>query len=69
MKILVPTDGSSCALRAAKYAASLRPKVSVTLISVHDDTGLKHLKKFIPKDSVSDYLRELSDKDCTKCFG
>lgn len=63
MKILVPTDGSSCALRATKYAASLRPKVSVTLISVHDDTGLKHLKKFIPKDSVSDYLRELSDKD------
>jgi nucleotide-binding universal stress UspA family protein len=63
MKILVPTDGSACALRAVKYAASLRPKVSVTLISVHDDTGLRHVKKFIPKDTVSDYLRELSDKD------
>ena len=63
MKILVPTDGSACALRAVKYAASMRPKASVTLISVHDDTGLRHLKKFMPKDTVSDYLREKSDKE------
>jgi nucleotide-binding universal stress UspA family protein len=63
MKILVPTDGSASALRAVKYAAALRPKVSVTLISVHDDSGMRHLKKFIPKNTVSDYLRELSDKD------
>ena len=63
MKILVPTDGSACALRAVKYAASLRPKASVTLISVHDETGLRHLKKFMPKDTVSDYLREKSDKE------
>ena len=63
MKILVPTDGSACALRAAKYAGALRPKATITLISVHDDTGLKHVKKFVPKDTVSDYLRELSDKD------
>jgi hypothetical protein len=63
MKILVPTDGSTCALRAVKYAAALHPKPTVTLISVHDDVGLKHLKKFMPKDSVSDYLREQSDKE------
>ena len=63
MKILVPTDGSACALRAAKYAGTLGPKAKITLISVHDDTGLKHVKKFVPKDSVSDYLRERSDKD------
>jgi nucleotide-binding universal stress UspA family protein len=63
MKILVPTDGSACALRAVKYAAALRPQASITLISVHDDTGLRHVKQFIPKDTVSDYLRELSDKD------
>jgi len=63
MKILVPTDGSASALRAVKYVAALRPKVSVTLISVHDDSGMRHLKKFIPKNTVSDYLRELSDKD------
>jgi nucleotide-binding universal stress UspA family protein len=50
-------------LRAVKYAASMRPKASVTLISVHDDTGLRHLKKFMPKDTVSDYLREKSDKE------
>jgi nucleotide-binding universal stress UspA family protein len=33
------------------------------LISAHDDTGLRHLKKFMPKDTVSDYLREKSDKE------
>jgi len=32
MKILVPTDGSVSALRAVKYVAALRPKVSVTLM-------------------------------------
>lgn len=63
MKILVPTDGSACALRAVKYAAAFRPEASITLISVHDDSGLRHVKQFIPKDTVSDYLRELSDKD------
>lgn len=63
MKILVPTDGSASALRAAKYAGTLRPKGTITLISVHDDTGLKHLKKFFPKDTVSEYLREQSDKE------
>jgi nucleotide-binding universal stress UspA family protein len=63
MKILVPTDGSDCALRAVKYAATLRPKGTITLISVHDDTGLKHLKKFFPKDTVTEYLREQSDKE------
>ena len=50
-------------MRAAKYAAALGSQVSVTLISVHDDTGLKHLKKFFPKNTVSEYLREQSDKD------
>jgi len=57
------TDGSASALRAAKYAAALSSQVSVTLISVHVDTGLKHLKKFFPKNTVSEYLREQSDKD------
>jgi len=63
MKILVPTDGSACALRAVKYAMTLRPKATITLISVHDDAGLQHLKKFFPKETVADYLREQSDKE------
>ncbi len=67
MKFLVAMDGSKNALSAAKQAAtlaaSLKGKSHLTIISVHDDTALKHFKKYVPKDAVSDYLRGLSEKD------
>ncbi|MFY9139030.1 universal stress protein [Zwartia sp.] len=68
MKILVATDGSKNALRAVKYAADLlggsTDKLkSITLISVHDDAGLRHAKAFVGKEAVADYLRELSEKE------
>lgn len=68
MKILVATDGSKNALRAVKYAADLLGGTtdktkSITLISVHDDAGLRHAKAFVGKDAVADYLRELSEKE------
>ena len=67
MKILVAVDGSACSLRATEFAAqlvsALRSKSKITLVSVHDDTGFKHIKKFTPKGALADYLRELSDKD------
>jgi hypothetical protein len=68
MKILVATDGSKTALRAVKYAANLVGQLSsrsksITLISVHDDVGLRHAKAFVGQDAVADYLRELSEKE------
>ena len=67
MKLLVALDGSKNSLTAAKYAASLaaslKGKSHITLMSVHDDTALKHFKKYVPKDTVSEYLRGLSEKD------
>jgi nucleotide-binding universal stress UspA family protein len=68
MKILVATDGSKNALRAVKYAADLLASStdktkSITLISVHDDAGLRHAKAFVGKEAVADYLRELSEKE------
>ena len=68
MKILAATDGSKYALRAIKQAAALlannKDKTnSITLISVHDDAGLRHAQSFVGKAAITDYLREQSDKD------
>jgi nucleotide-binding universal stress UspA family protein len=68
MKILAATDGSKYALRAVKQAAALLANNkdrtnSITLISVHDDAGLRHAQSFVGKAAITDYLREQSDKD------
>lgn len=68
MKILVAVDGSKNSLRAVKYAARLAHLMrtasnKITLISVHDDTGLRHAKAFVGSAEVADYLRELSEKE------
>ena len=66
MKILIPVDGSKPSVNAVKYAVgfvkNLRSKCAVTLLSVHDDAGLNHVRRFIAKDQIDDYLRELSEK-------
>lgn len=68
MKILVATDGSKHALRAVKYAAKLSGEFtsksrSITLLSVHDNAGLRHAQSFVGKDAVKDYLNDLSEKE------
>ena len=68
MKILVATDGSKPALHAVKYASRLCGAIgsvssSITLISVHDDVGLRHAKAFVGRAGVADYLRETSEKE------
>ncbi len=67
MKILIPVDGSKPSLNAVKYVVKLaknsRSPVNVTLVSVHDDVGLNHVKQFVSKSVVDDYLREISEKE------
>ena len=67
MKILIAVEGSSSALRAVKYTTALAKQLTatphITLVTVHDDTGLRHLAKHLPKDGLEDYFRELSERD------
>ncbi len=67
MKILVATDGSKNALRAVKFAARLTEDLKsdsiITLISVHDDIALRHAERFVGKQAVTEYLRDLSEQD------
>ena len=67
MKILVAVDGSKASLHAVKYAAklsvNLRSDDLITLITVHDDQGLRHAQQLVGSEAVQDYLRELSDKE------
>ncbi len=67
MKILLPIDGSKSSLNAAKYVGKLvkdlRSKSTVTLISVHDDIGLGHVKQFVANNVIDDYLKEVSEKE------
>jgi len=67
MKILIAIDGSKSAQRAVKYAIVLAKHLAapphITLVTVHDDTGLRHLAKRLPKNGLEDYFRDLSDHD------
>jgi nucleotide-binding universal stress UspA family protein len=67
MKILVAVDGSKASLHAVKYAAklstNLRSEDLVTLVTVHDDQGLRHAEHLVGAEAVQDYLRELSDRE------
>jgi len=67
MKILVAVDGSKSSLHAVKYAAKLsanmRSSDVITLITVHDDQGLRLAKRYVGKAEVEDYLREISEKE------
>jgi nucleotide-binding universal stress UspA family protein len=67
MKILLAIDGSKSSLNAAKYVSKMaknsRSPAFVTLVNVHDDAGLGHVKQFVAKSVVDDYLRELSEKE------
>ena len=54
--------------RSIKYAARLAHLLrtasnKITLVGIHDDTGLRHAEAFVGKAEVADYLRELSEKE------
>ena len=67
MKILIAVDGSKASVAAVKYAARLyknmKAESHITLITVQDDSSLRLFKKYTPKGTVDDYLREGADKN------
>lgn len=62
MKILVPVDGSDCALRAVEYvirnAASAREAPQVYLLNVQWNVAAGNVKLFINQETINDYYRE-----------
>jgi nucleotide-binding universal stress UspA family protein len=48
---------------ATTLAKQLAQKPHITLVTVHDDTGLRHLAKHLPKDGLEDYFRDISERD------
>ncbi len=68
MKMLVAIDGSEPSLHAVKYASDLAHRLPaeqnvITLISVHDDTSLRHARSLVGRNVVDEYLRELSETE------
>ncbi|MFP5406108.1 MAG: universal stress protein [Gammaproteobacteria bacterium] len=67
MKLLVATDGSENALRAADYAANLLRKLiepgSITLVTVQDDAALQRARRFVGRKTVDEYLHEMADAE------
>ena len=66
MKILIAIDGSDNALRAVNYVIDLvgqfRHVSNVTLISVHDDTGLRHAEGALGNQEVANFLHQISEE-------
>lgn len=67
MRILVTTDGSENSLSAVKFAAKLSASMGsrerLTVVSVHDDTALRHASQYVGKPEVDDYLHDKSKEE------
>lgn len=67
MKILLPVDGSKASVNAVKYviklAKNLSSEVRITLVSVHENVIFRRAQSFVSKETINDYLRELSEHD------
>lgn len=62
MKILIPVDGSSCALRAVEYvitnATAWKESPQVLLLNVQWNVAAGNVKLFISQQTINDYYRE-----------
>ena len=67
MKILVGTDGSKASLKALREAIRLAKLANgaskITLASVHDDTAFLYAQRFVGREAVEDYMREISERE------
>lgn len=62
MKILIPVDGSTNALRAVEYVikniATLRERPQLLLLNVQWNVATGNVKLFINQQTIDDYYRE-----------
>jgi nucleotide-binding universal stress UspA family protein len=70
MKFLIPTDGSDASFAALKEAVMLAKKFQepseITLLSVHDDIGLIHVRNYLGKKELQEYLRNISETEMAR---
>ena len=70
MKFLIPTDGSDASFSALKEAVALAKKCQetseITLLSVHDDIGLIHVRNYLGKKELQEYLRNISETEMAR---
>lgn len=62
MRILVPVDGSKSALRALKYALSMRERLrtplTIDVVNVQRRVASGNVRHFIPQEQLDDYYED-----------
>jgi len=62
MRILVPVDGSECALRALRYALSTRDlyrdPIQIDLLNVQRRVASGNVRRFIPQEQLNEFYQE-----------
>jgi nucleotide-binding universal stress UspA family protein len=64
LRILIPVDGSPCALNAVRHALSLAAEgcsVELTLLNVQLPLSTGHVRQFVARETLDEHYREAGD--------
>lgn len=64
-KLLLPTDGSPAAVRAARFAAALAPQVrdlEVHLVNVQETVDAWEVRRFLSEEEIADMQRQRGEE-------
>ena len=64
LRILIPVDGSPCALNAVRHALSLAAEgcsIELTLLNVQLPLSTGHVRQFVARETLDEHYREAGD--------